>query len=28
VRSRKDGTISVTLPPYGCRWLRCVQGRQ
>jgi trehalose synthase len=27
VRSRKDGTISVTLPPYGCRWLRCVQGR-
>jgi trehalose synthase len=27
VRSRKDGTISVTLPPYGCRWLRCVQDR-
>jgi trehalose synthase len=25
MRAGKDGTISVTLPPYGCRWLRCVQ---
>ncbi|MCU1664857.1 MAG: alpha amylase catalytic region [Pseudonocardia sp.] len=22
VRVGDDGTISVTLPPYGCRWLR------
>jgi maltose alpha-D-glucosyltransferase/alpha-amylase len=24
MRAGKDGMISVTLPPYGCRWLRCV----
>jgi maltose alpha-D-glucosyltransferase/alpha-amylase len=27
VRVGDDGTISVTLPPYGYRWLRCAPER-
>jgi trehalose synthase len=27
VQVADDGTISVTLPPYGCRWLRCAGQR-
>jgi maltose alpha-D-glucosyltransferase/alpha-amylase len=25
VKVGDDGTIAVTLPPYGCRWLRCAE---